>query len=543
MKVPFVFKLICAAVALSNLLQAIPPEERLSNLSIRRWGPESGIPEETFSAVLAPGDGYVWLSSNHGLVRFDGQRAQSFRIGDSFRAKGTGPCSINTLSTLLLGSDGSIWTGASSGCLFRIFPDRFGTFANFRLEGITSPFPDRDNAGIMALRNLANNQGIEINRRSAISSLPGTSQPSETTTISAPSGLQIHFSARDNTGRLWAVMNDNKLYLATNNSWVPRFEVPASVRRLLADNEGNLWIPTAKGLYRWREGETKHWGKSEGLPKDEIVAIHKDKAGCVWMGLDQSIARLCNGIIESVSLGQEQEEILSSMAEDPQGNIWLGGRWGNLYRLSPGIFRIYTRREGLSESHLTGVAIDREGSAWGSHRNFGLGRITDGRVSKTFTNPEIAETQAVIAHPTSGILAATSGGIFHATSNGIQPIRTDTPLQYRTLPALFWESPTQLLYSTMASNFRLTVHQTNGRESWRVEELSGPVRIRQMAKDSSGQIWALSQFRGLHRLGGSSYQPAPDASPQRARAWYSLTADEQGLLWIGSTDGLEIYST
>ena len=79
------------------------------------------------------------------------------------------------------------------------------------------------------------------------------------------------------------------------------------------------------------------------------------------MGLDQSVARLCNGNIESIPLGQEQEEILSAMAEDPQGNMWFGGRWGNLYRLSPGIFRIFTRREGLSESHLTGVAIDRNG--------------------------------------------------------------------------------------------------------------------------------------------------------------------------------------
>ncbi len=541
---PRLLQIICAAVALTNTLQAIPPEERLSNLSIRRWGPESGIPEETFSAVLAPGDGYIWLSSNHGLVRFDGQRAQIFRLGDSFRPGGTGPCSTNTLSTLLLGSDGSIWSGASSGCLFRILQDRFGTFANFQLEGITSPLLDRDNVGIMALRNLAGNQGIEINRRSAISTITSANPSGETNSIAAPPGLQILFSARDNTNRLWAIMNDNKLYDAGNNAttWTMRYQIPSSARRLLADKEGNLWISSIKGLYRWRDGETKHWGKSEGLPKDEIVAIHKDKSGCVWMGLDQSIARLCDDKIESIALGQEQEEILSSMAEDPQGNLWFGGRWGNLYRLSPGIFRIYTRREGLSESHLTGVAIDRDGNAWGSHRNSGLVRLTAGRVANTFTNPEIAETQTLIEHPASGILAATATGIFHATPQGIQPIRTDSPLNYRTLPGLFWESPTQLLYSTMASNFRLTIHQINGQESWRVEELSGPVRIRQMAKDASGQIWALSQFRGLYKLVGNTYQPAPNADPERARAWYSLTADQQGLLWIGTTDGLEIYS-
>ncbi len=541
---PGLLRVICAVVALSNTLHAIHPEERLSNLSIRRWGAESGIPEETFAAaVLAPGDGYVWLSSNHGLVRFDGKRAQIFRVGDTFRAKGTGPCSANTLSTLLLGSDASILAGASSGCLFRILPDRFGTFANFRLESVVSTNLDRETIGIMALRNAKNGAGIEINRRSGIAILPAANQSTETTVIAAPPNLQIVFSARDNANKLWAIMNDEQLYQANGNTWELRFHIPAKPRRLLSDNEGNLWIATTQGLYRWREGQIKHWTKADGLPSQEILSIHKDKSGCLWMGLDQAIGRLCNDKIESIPLGQEQEEILIAMDEDPQGNIWIGGRWGNLYRLSPGIFRSYTRREGLPESHLTGVAIDSDGNAWGSLRNSGLARLSDGRVTTTFKTPDIAETQSLIAHPVSGVLAATAKGIFHVTSQGIHPIRTDSLLQYRGLPGLFWESPSELLYSTSGANFRLTRHQTAGRESWRVQELDGPLRLRQMAKDSRGQIWGISQFRGLHKLNGNSYQPASNADPARARAWYSLTADRQGLLWIGTTDGLDIYST
>ena len=69
---------------------AIAPTERLSRLSIRHWGAVSGLPEETFASLLAPGDGYVWLASNDGLVRFDGQRATVFCLGGSFRARGTG---------------------------------------------------------------------------------------------------------------------------------------------------------------------------------------------------------------------------------------------------------------------------------------------------------------------------------------------------------------------------------------------------------------------------------------------------------------------
>ena len=101
-------------------LPAIGPDERLATLTISHWGAQNGIPEETLESVLAPGEGYVWLSSNHGLVRFDGRQAQVFRLGDMFRPKGTGSCSTSTLSFLLLARDGQIWSGANSGCLFQI---------------------------------------------------------------------------------------------------------------------------------------------------------------------------------------------------------------------------------------------------------------------------------------------------------------------------------------------------------------------------------------------------------------------------------------
>jgi ligand-binding sensor domain-containing protein len=96
------------------------------------------------------------------------------------------------------------------------------------------------------------------------------------------------------------------------------------------------------------------------------------------MGLKQFVSRLCRGKIESISVGAEQEEMLSAITEDPQGNLWLGGRWGNLFRLSPANFLSFTRREGLPESHLTGVAVDRDGAIWGSLKDSGLVRLADG---------------------------------------------------------------------------------------------------------------------------------------------------------------------
>ncbi len=549
-----VLALASPPLALPSLLHAIPVDERLSNLSIRRWGPESGFPEETFADLLAPGDGYVWLASNHGLVRFNGHRAEVFQLGTALRAKPTGNCGSSTLSALLLGSDGAIWAGSAGGCLFRLAQDRFGSLANFQLSSTDAPGPDREANGVMALRLLHTGPGIEVSRRNQIATLGNlTSQPdhgpvaqrsTEQPFIQAPPGALITLSARAKDGTLWAVMSNGNLYHAPPGSttWTPKFEPPATPRRILVGHDGFVWIATAKGLYRWRDGQSKFWGRAHGLPQDDILAMRQDHAGCIWMGLTTSVARLCGDHLESLNVGVDDEEMLTTIAEDPQGNVWVGGSWGNLYRLSPSNFRIYTRREGLPESHLTGVAVDRQGHVWGSLRNSGLVRIVDGKLAESYANPSIAETRTLLPHPQQGILAANTKGIFVVDPKGVRPFKTLSPLNFRSLPALFAPARDQILYSNSTFNYRLRHQPAAGADSWAVDPLAGPGRLRQFARDDQGRVWALAQYEGLLWLDGDTYRPADNAQPSRARAWYSLMIDGAGLLWIGTTNGLEIYS-
>ncbi len=542
-------------------LLAISPEDPLSSLSVTRWGAAQGIPEETFSAVLAPGDGYVWLASNHGLVRFDGQRARVFRLGDTFRPKGTGSCSSSTLSSLFYGHDRQIWSGASSGCLFHIERDRFGEFANFRLAGIEAPARDRETNGILHLRDLPGTNLIEITRRSGISHLdrnsfaaasasPATLPDSEIVKISAPGNLRIQMTSRDESGRLFAYLSDGRLYLVHNGkpdapfSWTP---VSAGLNtsgalplRLHASASGSVWIGTSKGLFEWNNGVSRLWGATDGVPNGQILALHEDRSRCLWIGMSRNLVRICNGRAEALPVGVEQEEIHSAIGEDPQGNIWIGGRWGNLYRISPSIFHSFTRREGLPESHFTGVAVDKAGDAWGSLRESGLVRISGGKFIQSIRAPGVNEVQALLAHPAIGVVAAGGAGIFHVDPAGVSPFALSSPVAFRSQAALGWDADRSLLYSNSFANYRLRHDTAN---HWNVEVLKGPMRLRQWTTDPAGRVWALSQFEGLHILQGDRYVPAANSQPSKARAWYSISSDASGLLWIGTTDGIEIYST
>lgn len=558
----FLWLSIC--LASSAILSAISPDDRLSSLSISRWGAPHGIPEETFSALLAPGDGYVWLASNHGLVRFDGQRAQVLRLGDMFRPLGTGSCSISTLSSVLMGPDSNIWVSSTSGCIFHLERDRFGGFANFRLLGMEAPNLDRESAGVLGLRLLPDSNRVEVWRRSRLSTVspeqfavperdrnqPVTRSSAETVTFTPPPGVRLVLTARSPTGRLWALMSDGQLFRSNESgtAWTVRGQwnpgPHVTPMRLIAAASGSVWIGSNRGLFEWKDGAFRTWGVKDGLPSENVLALHEDRAGCVWIGLSKAVARLCRGKVESISLGADQEEMLSAMAEDPQGNIWLGGRWGNLYRLSPAIFQSFTRREGMPESHLTGVTVDRDGITWGSLKEFGLVRIADGRILENVRHPGINESQALVPHPDGGVISASSMGLFRVGNRGVQPLDIAPPVRFLGLTATGWEDDQHLLLSNSAAHYRLQRQPgTKGSERYQSQPLKGPARIRQWARDPSGRTWALAQFEGLYFLDGAEYRPAANRQPERARAWYSLRSDSEGLLWIGTTDGVEIYST
>jgi signal transduction histidine kinase/ligand-binding sensor domain-containing protein/AmiR/NasT family two-component response regulator len=537
-------RFLCA-VLIPAALWGIAPHQKLSELAISHWGVRDGLPEETFSALLAPGDGYVWLAANNGLARFDGQRAKVFYLGDRYRAEGIGSCSSNSLSSLHLGKDGHIWSGSPGGCLFQIRRDRFQTFANFRLEGISPLREDRELSGIISIRDSARESGsLEIVRRDGIYKLDLASTPRESQVAALPKATTIQLTARGAGGELWATLSDRKLYLwnSSERRWVEVFTWTAEEfgvpTRMLVASDSTIWLGSSRGLFSWRAGRVqKHAVFSPGV-RWALSGMHLDTHNCLWVGTFGAIARGCEGVWESLPLGLESEEILSTVAEDPQGNLWFGGRWGNLYRVSQGIFRSFTKADGLPESHLTGVAIETNGDVWASLRSSGLARIRDNKVTQVLEDAAVLESQALLANPRGGMLAAGGAGIFEVSPRGTRPLRLSATMPFRPLAALAWENAETLLYCNGTQNFRL---RRQG-DSWTVEPLAGPVRLRQWVQDLEGRTWALAQFAGLYRLDGARYSEAPGFDEVQSRAWYSIMRSADGLFWIGTTDGLEVYS-
>src|SRR5688572_33409244 len=102
----------CILFLLAGRLLAFEPDRRLTQLVHKMWQTEQGLPQNAVFCLAQDRDGFLWLGTENGLVRFDGVRFEVFtEISDPAVPQ-------NFTSSLLSASDGTLWCGTRTGGLF-----------------------------------------------------------------------------------------------------------------------------------------------------------------------------------------------------------------------------------------------------------------------------------------------------------------------------------------------------------------------------------------------------------------------------------------
>src|SRR6202451_2330062 len=102
---------------------AVPldPQRSLNHYGQQTWRTDSGLPQNTVHSILQTRDGYLWLGTDGGLVRFDGVDFVTFD------AENTPQFKSDTIYDLLEDASGSLWISTAAGLLRY----RSGVFATF----------------------------------------------------------------------------------------------------------------------------------------------------------------------------------------------------------------------------------------------------------------------------------------------------------------------------------------------------------------------------------------------------------------------------
>ena len=342
------------ALLLATGARALDPHRALTQSRLSVWTSDSGLPQNTIDAIVQTRDGYLWLGTEEGLVRFDGVR---FVVRDRQSAPALRSAFI---SSLFETPDGTLWIGTYGGGLARLRGGRIEAFHPELLgaDRIREMYADAGGVLFVATAGggLLRIDGEKITRFTTRDGLP--------------------------TDRIWALEDDGQggFWIATHGGGVLRWRggitrekiagLPNEfARALLRDADGTLWIGTdGGGLAAWRDSAITPGGAiervlttSDGLPSNQIRALDRDRDGNLWIATEAGLARWSGGRAESMGVAEGlPSPIIHSFIEDREGSLWVGTT-GGLARLSDTRFLSYTRKEGLAADGIRAILEDRDG--------------------------------------------------------------------------------------------------------------------------------------------------------------------------------------
>ncbi|MBI4662104.1 MAG: ATP-binding protein [Verrucomicrobia bacterium] len=209
-------------------------------------------------------------------------------------------------------------------------------------------------------------------------------------------GLTVRSVAEDKEGGLWIGFNilepDFEGAAYFKDGQLRRFGpnqglMNSSVYAVFVDRSQRVWAGTWGGLFQFQK-EADRFQRVAGTESIHpvVLAIHQDRAGQLWLGTQGGLARWDekNWKVFTTRDGLSADDV-RAIADDPEGNLWVGTRGGGLNRLREGKFSSFHRKDGLPSEDISSLYVDGEGVLWIGTFGSGLGRFQAGHWTRYTT--------------------------------------------------------------------------------------------------------------------------------------------------------------
>jgi len=504
----------------------LDPALDLSQYAHTAWKIRDGFSKGRITSFAQTPDGYLWLGTEFGLLRFDGVRNVRWDppTGEHL------PSSY--IRSMLAARDGRLWIGTYKG----LASWKDGKLTEYgELAGQTVDVLLQDREGTV----WAGGYTGHIGRLCAIES-----------------------------SRVQCYGGEGRLGL-----WVAS---------LFEDSRGNLWAGAQTGLWRWKPGPPKLYPMPYLVLGTSSQTINESEDGEILIATEDGIRRLVDGKMEAYSLpgiGRQGFKPLR-MFRDRNGSLWIGTTDRGLLHVHQGRTDRFTQSDGLSGDYINKFFEDREGNLWVATVN-GLDRFRD------FAVPTISVKQGLSDEIVWSVLGARDGSVWLGSPDGLNKWdngqitiyrkrgargRSGSTKQERELnvrevadsglpddgvESLFQDDAGRIwaftergaAYFTNGRFIPVTtnhaqVEDGHPRERPAVLALVAPSgQLHSIAGDSSGNLWISDQHQGLfHLLGESVVERIPWARLGRKDwAMALLAGPVPGGLWLGFSQGGVAY--
>ncbi len=455
---PVLFGILLAMSLTASIAATAEPAVKLSHYFQESWTTREGLPHNTINSISQSSDGYLWIATWEGLVRFNGRDFTVFGRGELTGLPDSGIRNLSHDShgeLLVVGSRGGFVRRAAKG--WQHWP---------ALNVLTNAVAQDQHGGYWLA---TEGQGLFYQNAAG-------ARTQYTTADGLPSDV-VHSILVDTAGRVWAGSGRGLAVVEPGRDHVvitPVSGVPGIPVFSLLQFDDSVLAGTEHGVYQWQAGKTQlYHPELAGLPVSALLRRNNE----LWLGTtDRGLLRLAGGELEQLTIegGLPNNRILS-LYQDRENSIWVGTN-GGLFRLREAPFVTYTAERGLSGDYVRAVMAHSDGSVWVGTSQ-GLSRIRGQNIEQldlsafsrgqsvlslsetdhgavwigTYTDglllwrdgkvvQQLGRDNGLLANEIRSILPGAAGGLWVGTAQGLNFVGPDGVKAYGTeqgLPAPF----------------------------------------------------------------------------------------------------------
>lgn len=475
-------RIVCLGTILAFL---VPLDLMGQRYTFRQYGTDEGLTNLSVNCLLQDRAGYIWVGTDNGLFRYDGDGFQAFR-----HAEGLPNTEIRNLAE---SPDGVLWVAMESGVArrsgTRFVPvntgekEQYPTVAFDRLGRVYVKDASR------IVRGTPNGGGSY-----QFSTLVHGATDSFTV-----SGEDVWYGKN---GALWHFSGEKAERIGTFAALPLHQSYP-----ITQDAHGNLWLRSMSKLYELPKGKTQLVDRSEGIPSTSSCNLYADRWGRVYVSNDTGVVVL-DGDARPYLNGEHglPSYSVGPVLLDRKGALWIGLSGGGLVRrLGHGEWLSWKKEDGLLHNGVWSILHDRTGKLWVGTSG-GLSILdANGRLVHSWT-----DRNGLAGSHVQAIVEGTAGDIYAGTiPGGISRFSKDG-----------------MLLQTYRFTSGVSVH------------------VISMAIDRQGRLWAVGYggcFRSRAPLSASgtlTFEQMKVPGLDAQASFHAALAGQNGVMWISSSAGL-----
>jgi len=487
-------------------------------------GPDKGPPDNEIISVIQAHDGYLWLGTLHGLVRFDGVKFTPFNENN------TPGLNSDRIVYLFEDSRTNLWVGTESSGLLVIKDGRIRDFGSesAKIAGKVI-YAEEDPSGNIWFSGVG---GLSIYRDGKMNSYPGI-----ISTKQQPRAARMEVPSK--SGGAWLLSNGRVQKVQNSQPGKDYGPCPwgnAIVTAACEDKDGNLIVGTHNAGIFWYQADGKCWHISteQGLSSAYVLSLCMDREGDLWVGTDgNGLNRIKRKTFDTpVELHPWDAQSLSA---DSRGGLWTAF---NAHGVSCWTANATQDFAVGQYSNAWSVLVDKQQRVWAGTLGEGLFQLRDDRFQP-------AAGAGILGPKIFTLFESRDGQLWAGTQNGLanfdgqkwKLFTTRDGLSDSSVRAIAEDAVGNLWVGTESRGLNLL---KGGKFTAYRQEANGLPGddISCLYADKDGVLWVGASGHGLARLQNGGWTRYAATNGLASDSISYITEDDAGYLWIGSNAGL-----